>query len=273
MKIYVMTDMEGAAGILNHDDWVLQNSRYYEKGKRLLTEEVNAAVDGLAAGGATEIVICDGHGAGGIDPELLDARAMLLRIEGESAPYPFGLDASFDGACWVGQHAKAGTDYSHITHTEWFNYIDISINDTSIGEYGLTAFCAMELGVPSILACGEEALCREAEALTPGVITVSVKRGLMPDGLDHLDTDEYRKAKLSALHLSPLAARQRLRAGALDAMCRLREDPTSFHYPDIHSPYTYREKTRKWGERPPQTRERSHPDSLIALLNMPFTEG
>jgi len=266
MKIYLMTDMEGVAGMLDHDNWVLMNGRHYDKGMRLLTGEVNAAVDGLLAGGATEVVVCDGHGAGGIDPELLDERAQLLRALG-SGIFPFGLDASYDAIGWVGQHAKAGTDYSHITHTGWFNVIDASINGISIGEYGEMALCARELGVPSIFACGEEALCREAEALTPGVVTVSVKQGLQRDGLAHLSSEQYRNAKLSALHLSPLVARQRIRAGALEAMRKFTADPSAFHYPELQPPYTSVVITRPVGETPAQTTEHRHPDSVIALLN------
>ena len=68
MKIYIMTDMEGCAGILDHDNWVLPSGRYYEAGRQILAEETNAAIEGFLAGGATEIFVLDGHGAGGIDP-------------------------------------------------------------------------------------------------------------------------------------------------------------------------------------------------------------
>ena len=114
--------------------------------------------------------------------------------------WPWGLDTSFDGLAFVGQHAKAGTPFSHITHTQAFTYIDLRVNDISIGEYGQLALCASELHVPTILACGERALALEAESLTPGVVTVSVKRGLLPDGLDDVDADAYGRAKLSAEH-------------------------------------------------------------------------
>ncbi|MHB9023789.1 MAG: M55 family metallopeptidase [Armatimonadota bacterium] len=267
MKIYLMTDMEGVAGIRNHDDWVLRESKFYAKGRRLLTLEVNAAVDGLLAGGATDVAVVDGHGAGGIEPALLDPRAQVLNWKTGGPPYPFGLDSTFDGCCCVGQHAKAGTEYSHITHTGWFNVIDIRVNGISIGEYGEMALCAQELGVPCILACGEEALCREAEALTLGVVTVPVKWGLLPDGLDDLDTDQYRAAKLDARHLPPRTARRRIRAGALAAVTRLRDDPASFHVPAMHPPYEAIQRTRQWGDRPPATDHWSHPGSLIALFN------
>ena len=271
MKLMIMTDMEGVAGVLNHDDWVMAGSRYYERGKRLLTEEVNAAVDGFYEGGATQILVVDGHGAGGIDPETLDERALLLR--GAPCPaWPWGLDGSFDGFACVGQHAKAGTPCSHITHTQWFNYIDMTVNGVSIGEYGQMALCAMELAVPAILACGEDALAAEAAALTPGGVGVGVKRGLLPDGLDHLDAEAYRRAKLSAVHLSPRRARALIREGAVKAIRRLREDPGSFRYPALHPPYVAVYRFRKQEDGLPYVSRAEHPDSIIGLMNQPGTK-
>lgn len=266
MKFMIMTDMEGVAGILNHDDWVIPSGRFYDKGMRLLTEEVNAAVDGLYAGGAEEIVVVDGHGAGGLDPELLDERAQLQRGRLHTG-WPCGLDASFAGICWVGQHAKAGTDYSHITHTQSFHYIDIAVNGISIGEYGQLALCAMELGVPAILACGEKALTIEAQALTPGVVTVAVKEGLLPDTFDDLDAQSYGRAKLSARHLAPKRARQLIREGAQRAAVKVREEPDSFGYPDIRPPFVCVTRFRADGDAPPHDHRTEHPDSFIGLMN------
>ena len=271
MKLLIMTDMEGVAGILNHDDWVMPEGRFYEKGMLLLTEEVNAAIEGFFNGGATEILVVDGHGAGGIDPTLLDARVALMRGVDQKV-WPWGLDRSFDGLAFVGQHAKAGTPHSHITHTQWFNHIDMSLNGISIGEYGMLALCAMELDVPTILACGEEALAGEARELTPGVVGVGVKRGLLDDGLDHLDTDAYRKAKLSAVHLSPARAKEHIRSGALSAIHRLVEDPGAFRYPQLKLPYTRVVRLRSEAGRPPYTAHDTHVRSIIALMNLPYSK-
>ena len=267
MKIMIMTDMEGVAGILNHDDWVRPEGRYYFQGQRLLTMEVNAAVDGLCKGGATEIVVVDGHGFGGITPELLDERAQLLRGAPRPA-WPWALDCSFDGVVCVGQHAKAGTPYSHITHTGWFDVIDMSVNGISIGEYGQFVLCAMELGVPAILACGEQAIVEEASALTPGVIGVGVKRGVLADGLDHLDAEAYRAAKLSAVHIAPLRARKMIRAGALAAMKKLRRNPTAFRYPVLKPPFVRILRVRDTGKSGASIAVDRHPSSFIALMNM-----
>lgn len=271
MKILVMTDMEGCAGIINFKDWAGSDGRYHDKAKRLLTEEVNAAVDGLSGGGAAEIVIVDGHGPGGIDPEVLDERASFVR--GRPDPvWPWTLEGSFDGLAFVGQHAKAGTPFSHLTHTQSLHYIDLAINGVSIGEYGQLALCAMELGVPTILACGEEALAREAEALTPGVVTVSVKRGLLDDGLDHLGVAAYFGSKLSAVHVSPRRARRMIREGAKRAAEKLKTDPSSFRYPDMSPPYVRTARFRATDKAAPYETRDEHPESIVALMNMPYTK-
>ena len=272
MKILIMTDMEGVAGVLSHDAWVLPDGKFYDEGVRLLTEEVNAAIEGFFSAGAEEIMVVDGHGAGGIDPETLDERALLLRGRGGHI-WPWGLDESFDGLAFVGQHAKAGTPFSHITHTQWFNYVDLRLNGISIGEYGQLALCAMELGIPTILACGEEALSGEAAALTPGVVTVSGKRGLLPDGLDDLDTESYRKAKLDAVHKAPRLVRSLIHEGAKVALQKQKQSPESFQYPPLTPPFTRTIRFRKNGSIAPYETADDHPDSIIALLNLPMAPG
>ena len=74
MRVYVMTDLEGVAGVQNFNDWCLPESRYYDLAKELLTREVNAAVEGFIVGGATHTRVADGHGAGAINLLLLDPR-------------------------------------------------------------------------------------------------------------------------------------------------------------------------------------------------------
>ncbi len=273
MKIMISTDMEGCAGILDFENWVKPHSRYYDKGKRFLTEEVNAAVTGFIEGGASEIIVVDGHGDGGIDPELLDENAILVRGLREKI-WPWGLNDKYDALSFVGQHAKAGTPYSHLTHTGTTRIIDDRINDYSVGEYGRWAFCAMELGVPTILACGEKALTEEAKTLTPGVITVAVKEGLLPDnGYPNVTSEEYSSAKLSAAHLSPLKARKLISEGARKAIELLKSSPDSFSYSaKISPPYKRITEFRasKVKKTSAFTSVTEHPDSIIDLLNIPL---
>ena len=104
MKVYIMTDIEGVAGV---SEWAHGNPAgvYYERSKRLLTLEVNAAVEGALEAGATEILVWDGHGPGGLDPELLHPEAWLL--QGKECPKGWGLDETFDAMFFVGQHAMS----------------------------------------------------------------------------------------------------------------------------------------------------------------------
>ena len=157
-----------------------------------------------------------------------------------------------------------------MTHTGSFGVVNYAINGVSIGEFGQLALCAMELGVPTILATGEQAFADEAEALAPGVIPVAVKRGLLPDGLDHLDADAYGKAKLSAIHRSPGRARRLIREGAVKAITKRKENPNGFGYIELKSPYVRTVKYRSRGENPPYETREEHPDSIIDLMNMPY---
>ena len=71
MKILMVTDMEGVAGVVSFVDQSYPDGRYYDAGKRLVTGEVNAAVDGLLDAGVEEVLVWDGHGAGGIDFDIV----------------------------------------------------------------------------------------------------------------------------------------------------------------------------------------------------------
>lgn len=274
MKIFLVTDIEGAAGILNFEDWCTPMGRYYDQGKRLLTEEVNAVVDGFFAGGATEVLVCDGHGWGAIDPELLDERALLQRGQA-TPPWPFTLDETFDGIAWVGQHAKAGTPYSQMTHTGSFHVKEATVNGVSVGEFGKMALAAGELDVPVVFAGGEDAFCREAEEFAPGVITVGVKRGCnSEEGLEDVTAEVYAKSKLAAIHLAPKKARKMLREGARMAAAKLKANPGSFTVCKLDPPYEMKLVMRKREcdpDYPPVLYQR-HEKSFIGTLNAPYTQ-
>jgi D-amino peptidase len=222
-KIYIMTDQEGVAGVLDFDNWCLLDSRYNTLAKEFLTEEVNAAVGGFFAAGAEEIVVSDGHGVGAIHPHLLDSRVQHLRGWGDPA-WPLCLDKSFDGLAFIGQHGKAGSHYSHLAHSQNFSYIDIRINGVSIGEFGQMALCASELGVRTIFGSGDYGFTLEAQALVPGIETVCVKKGTKAITGEDLNAAAYSRQNLGALHSQPKAARQKIRAGAEKAVRRARDE-------------------------------------------------
>ncbi|MHB9031524.1 MAG: M55 family metallopeptidase [Anaerolineae bacterium] len=271
IKVFIETDMEGVAGVLDHDNWCQPTSadypgRYYDLGREFLTREVNAAISGLCEAGATEVVVSDGHGAGGIDPALLDSRAWLDR--GSGGGWPGELDGSFDAIVWVGQHAKAGTVKAHLAHTQWFNYLDQAINGVSIGELGEMAMCASELGIPSILATGDEALTLEAEALIPGIITASLKYGLTRDDGHTLTTAQYMRHNLGAVHRQPEAARAIIRAAAYQAMHKLITQPKGWGIIPLQAPFERVTHLRPDKPGDPYRIERAqHPTSVIGVMN------
>ncbi len=265
MKIYLMTDMEGVCGVQDYEGWALPSSPHFEKGRRLLTLEVNAAVDGFYSAGASSILVVDGHGAGGIDHEILDRRTLLLR--GFPGPYPMGLDRGFDAMAWVGQHAKAGAEHAHLPHTGSFQVLDFQVNGVSVGEFGIMAMCGAFIGVPAIFASGDEALCKEARELVPEIETASVKRGLMSGSGDELDRDAYRARNSPALHLHPEKARELIRNGAAGALARLRENREAFPLVKIEAPFKKKVAYRADEGKPPDRTRAEHATDFIALLN------
>ncbi len=233
MRIFIMTDMEGSAGIINFTDWVERDGKYYEAGKKLVTEEVNACIRGFydaceEKGVEIEnVLVADGHGAGGLNNLILDERADYVR--GWSVPaYPLHLDRGFDVVAVVGQHAMAGTEYAHLAHTQSFDYKCAKFNGIECGEYGNTVLTAGELGIPVIYASGDRAFTKEAAKLTPWTVTTEVKYGVIPGKGDECGPEAYGRRNLGAVHLSPERARELIYADAKRAMTMYIENKDAF---------------------------------------------
>lgn len=231
LRIYILTDQEGVAGVADSVNYASPGSRYYEQARRLLTLEVNAAVDGALAGGATDIFVLDGHGHGSIDLELLHPATVCLA--GRPIFFPFEYDASFDALMFVGQHAKANTDGGHLSHTESMAQDDQILNRRSLGELGWYMQLAGYYGKPTILVTGDQAVCDEAHALVSEVVTVAVKRGIKRGPAHGLLEDENRRFNAGAVHHAPAKAREMIRAAATEAMRAIDRIPPFF----IEPPY------------------------------------
>lgn len=266
-----MTDLEGVAGVRDFEEWTGPGCRYYDIARELLTLEVNAAVDGFFAAGATEILVADGHGPGAVDIMKLDPRADLARGWAPGHAFPFGLDASFAARATIGQHAMSRTPYSNMAHTGSCGCLEYSVNGIAIGEFGQMTLCASELGVPTIYATGEQAFCEEAEALVPGIETASVKRGTIPGRGDDCTTEQYRARNKGAVHMHPERARKLIRDGAARALERLKNGE-KFGLVPLTPPFRRVRILRGKDENPQRTYDiDEHPSSVIELLNMPGT--
>ena len=267
MRIYLMTDLEGVAGVQNFELWTRPGCLFYLLARQLLTLEVNAAVEGFFAGGADSILVVNGHGPGAVDVADLDSRVEYMRGWPKSGP--LGLEeGGYDFLAFVGQHAMSRTPLSNMTHTQGLGYLELSVNGRAIGEFGQLAMCASQLGVRTIFAAGEKALAEEAEALVPGIETVWVKRGTRAGRGDECTEEEYRQRNGSAVHLHPRRARELIRAGAERAIRRAGKE--EFGIISMQPPYrrVYVQRANK--ERSERMYDiAEHADDICALMAMP----
>ena len=268
MRMYILTDMEGVAGVMNVDDWLVPGGRRHEAGKRLLTLEVNAAVAAFADSGFSHILVNDSHGLGGVDGDRLDERALLLRgwQLRRGRTWPAGLDASYDAMAVVGQHAKAGTPAGHIPHTQWWDHLDFCVNGVSMGEYGQFAMVGGEHKVPVIFASGDKALCAEVHALTPWVVTAPVKTGTCQDAGDELSAEQYEHSHEGATHLRPGKARRLIQRQAHLAARAFSQDRSAFKPLTFDPPIRMTCTLRPHGDKPARRYDVEHPSSVSAAL-------
>ncbi|MBN1671046.1 MAG: M55 family metallopeptidase [Kiritimatiellae bacterium] len=265
MRVYIQTDLEGVAGVRNFAEWTGPDTRYYDVARGLLTQEINAAIDGLYEGGASYVMVADSHGPGAVDILQLDPRTELMRWDWRQ-PWPHRLQEGFDYLIFVGQHAKSRTPLSNMTHTGNTGVLERSVNGVAIGEFGQLALCASELGIRTIFGSGELAFTEEASALVPGIETVSVKRGLREGRGDGCTREQYRERNPGAVHTHPVRARELIRAGALKAMQRAQSEP--FGLIPLRPPFRMVTVLRATAENPQRTYTvQEHATSLIAAMN------
>jgi D-amino peptidase len=212
MRVHVISDMEGVAGIVKWEQ-TSGGESLYEEGRRLYTQEINAAVRGAKAAGATEIVVMDCHGAGkgwtfnSLLPEDLDPACEFV-VQEEWTEYTEFLEQGCDAALFVGKHARAGTRLGVMNHTiSGRDYQNLWFNDVLVGETGINAALCGTWNCPVLLVTGDEATCAEGrELLGEGLTTVSVKWAI---------------GARSARMLTPQRARELIEEGAKRALSDL----------------------------------------------------
>ena len=269
MKIAIVTDMEGVAGVVNFEDWTFGQSRYYERGKEYLTHEVNAAIDGFFAAGATEIVVLDAHGSGAIDTMLLDERVFLSR--GWYIPHHhFGLDEGYDALAFVGQHAKSGSLYAHLCHTGDTIVLEYEMNGISVGEFGELAAIAGFFGTPTIFGSGDQAFTEEAKALMPHVHTVSVKVGVNKESGDELDKDSYERHATGAKHIHPKRSRALIREASEKALRDFIANRDKYPPFKLEPPFVLEQWLRPHGDQKAYKTTRRHDTDIVAMYKMPM---
>lgn len=177
MKILIATDMEGITGVTTWDQ-VTPGHAEYGRFRKLMTQDVNAAIRGAFDAGSEEILIADGHWNGSnILIEDLDPRVRL----NTGTPSPFsmmqGIDESIDGVMFVGYHARNGSPNAILDHT-WSSrtVMNVWLNEILTGEYGLNAAVAGHFGAPVIMVSGDQTACAQVTELLGNAETAVVKQ-------------------------------------------------------------------------------------------------
>lgn len=204
MKVFISADIEGVAGVVSALQTRLGEPDF-EQARRLMTLEVNAAIEGAFEGGATEVVVCDSHAnMQNLLPELLDVRARLIRGAIRNSLQMEGIDHTFDAVFVTGAHAAAGTQNGVLDHT-WVgaSVFDLALEGKIYNETVLNAYVAGHYEVPVVLVTGDDVTVAQTQKELPHIVGVEVKRGI---------------SRYAAESLHPEVARQRIRAGAAAAM-------------------------------------------------------
>jgi D-amino peptidase len=203
MKIFISADIEGVAGVVTPQHGQPGNGEY-ERARRLMTEEVNAAIAGAFAGGATYVLVNDSHGPmTNLLPDILDPRAELIIGRPKPMNMFCGLDAGFAGVFCIGYHSGAG-QHGVLSHTvNGFAFAGIRVNGIDCAEATLYGAYAGSLGVPVLLLTGDDRMETQCAPHFRGVRTAVVKHAL---------------GQRAARALSPQAARALIQAEAEQAV-------------------------------------------------------
>jgi len=161
MKVFISADMEGITGI-SHDDQTFGTSAEYMQGRRFMTSDVNAAIEGALKAGATEICVKDAHGnARNILLDELKKEATLIAGWDVMESMVQGIDDTFDALILIGYHSMVGTENGVLSHTMTGCIKQLSINSRPIGEPELSALTAGHYGIPTVFVAGDQTVVNE----------------------------------------------------------------------------------------------------------------
>ncbi|MDR7434536.1 MAG: M55 family metallopeptidase [Armatimonadota bacterium] len=179
MRVYISVDMEGISGVVAGKQ-VQSGEKDYERFRRLMTLEANAAVEGALDAGASEVVVSDGHGPmTNLLVEELDPAARLISGSNRLLGQMEGIDRGFDVAFFVGYHQREGGNDGVLNHTLLGKIVyEVRVNGEPADEAMINAGLAGAFGVPIGLVTGDRGVCEEAQKRFRGVVIAPVKEGL-----------------------------------------------------------------------------------------------
>jgi D-amino peptidase len=171
----ISADMEGATGVTWPAD-VKAGTEQWQRFRHMFTGDVNATITGLAAAGATDILVNEAHSAQrNLLLEDLHTDARMLTGRHKPLSMMEGIDRDLDGVVFLGYHTGAGTE-GVLAHTYLANSITgVWLDGTHASEGRLNTALAAEHGVPVILVTGDDRTCTDAHDYAPDAETVAVK--------------------------------------------------------------------------------------------------
>jgi len=207
MRVYVSVDGEGATGVVTPGE-MYPGRVGYEFGRRMMTLDTNAAVDGAFEAGADEVLVNDAHwNMTNILLEELDPRADLIRGGNKHLGMMEGINEDFDAVFFIGYHARAGHSDGVGNETIWGReVIEVRMNGEPVGEAEINAAIAGCFGVPVVMVSGDDAFCEEIRETLPDLEVAVVKK--------HVN-------RFAARCLPPDRAHDLIRRAALNALGRL----------------------------------------------------
>jgi D-amino peptidase len=225
LKVLVLYDMEGVSGASDYRHTTFSHPTEYAEGRKSLTADVNAAVAGLVSGGASEIVVVDGHGSGNtsspdVIEEQLTAPAKMISRPASFDIYMDSYDQSIDAIVAVAMHAGAGNQAGFLSHTYTFEDVQYRVNGVPFNETMILAMGAGRYRIPVVMTSGDDQLGKEVRRQLPWVKVAEVKRAV----------DRAR-----AEPLPPSEAARRIEAAARDALANL----GAAQLPAVTDPYRF----------------------------------
>ncbi|HTD36264.1 MAG TPA: M55 family metallopeptidase [Candidatus Limnocylindrales bacterium] len=219
LRLYVSADMEGTAAVCSWTQVDRTNAIEYPYYRRLMSQEVRAAIDGAREAGVGEVLVNDSHASmrNVLWDELPDDVRMIY---GNRKPFSMaeGADGSFDAAFFTGYHGAIGTQDAVLDHTYTGDTLrEVRINGRACSEAMLNAAVLGLSEIPVVLITGDRACIEQTKAVMPWIAGVVVK-----DSIGRYSTNS----------VSPARARELIRAGAKAAIERLGEArPFTFEPP------------------------------------------
>lgn len=230
-KVYISADMEGISGIVG-DDQLSPGGGEYGRSRKLMAEDVNAAIRGALAAGATEIVVNDSHGSQrNLLPEDLDPSARLISHSFKRLGMMEGLDETFDAVIFIGYHAKADTPGGLFAHTGSGVVRDLQIEGRSVGEGGMNTMLAEWYGVPVVLVTGDDVAVAQVREVATAARGVVVKRAINVRAAELMSVREARKEIEASARVAVASAKKI--APKRPSPIRVRLRYRNFTYPEI----------------------------------------